>query len=529
MKKSNSIDHLKNKETWSIEEVLELFFCPSNPSAIIRGEIHQPIGELLEAAANQGRFGMLTTGPDKFYWDMELLQDSQYPDEPLDTITEFTAHYLKFIDWVNDDNVLNKIELDNDRREKVSVFIEKLNGERPEVKPTTHIIDNQRLIEEDFWTLTDLRIVLFGETYSSRYAPDFYHKYNSNLEALMRRIDQVVQDAALARRYLEVHEIQNRSPLIDSARENEIEQLLEDFRYFGIYDTDENGCRSQRYYHRPDLFNVLTLKGFPIPKGLVVSLDQNQMEPTLELFKKLRKNILYVAAHDKNPPNVQIDQADQKTKIGFKCDIEQDVFEREGDFWIVSIKGEKASGLKHLKGMSYISYLYKKENQEFHVVDLDQLVSSTSSFLGTGKYMETTKKIRGKHVQVNVLAEETKGKGSQSIYDISKINTPVDKKTIAILIKKKTDLEIELDKVMLSGDTEDEKRIQGEIEQLKKALNIISFSGRGKRDSPEIEKTRQRVQRCIADAIANIKKNNEHLGNYLKRHIKTGEFCRYLS
>ncbi|SVE06646.1 uncharacterized protein METZ01_LOCUS459500 [marine metagenome] len=46
------------------------------------------MGKLLETAANQGRFGMLVTGPDKFYWDMELLQDSQYPDEPLDTITE---------------------------------------------------------------------------------------------------------------------------------------------------------------------------------------------------------------------------------------------------------------------------------------------------------------------------------------------------------------------------------------------------------------------------------------------------------
>ena len=88
MNKSNSIDHLKNKETWSIEEVLALLCGPSNPLTVIRGETHQPMGKLLETAANQGRFGMLVTGPDKFYWYMELLRDSQYSDEPLDTITE---------------------------------------------------------------------------------------------------------------------------------------------------------------------------------------------------------------------------------------------------------------------------------------------------------------------------------------------------------------------------------------------------------------------------------------------------------
>ena len=41
MNKSNSIDHLKNKEIWSIEEVLELLCGPSNPSTVIRGATHK--------------------------------------------------------------------------------------------------------------------------------------------------------------------------------------------------------------------------------------------------------------------------------------------------------------------------------------------------------------------------------------------------------------------------------------------------------------------------------------------------------
>jgi hypothetical protein len=177
---------LTNKETWSIEEVLELLCGPSNPSAIIRGETHQPMGELLETAANQGRFGMLTTGIDKFYWDLELPSDYLYPDQPLDIITDFTAHYLRFIDWVEDENILDKIQFDADRKEKILYLIETLNDKRPEVKPAAHVIDYQRLLEEDFWTLTDLRIVLFGETHSSRYNPYHYRIYNLPIRGTFR-------------------------------------------------------------------------------------------------------------------------------------------------------------------------------------------------------------------------------------------------------------------------------------------------------------------------------------------------------
>jgi hypothetical protein len=115
----------------------------------------------------RGRFGMLTTGIDKFYWDMELLQDGLYPDEPLDNITNFSAHHLRFVDWIEDEGVLDKIQLDADKKEEIIDLIETLNDKRPEVKPASHVIDHQRLIEEDFWTLTDLRIVLFDETHSS--------------------------------------------------------------------------------------------------------------------------------------------------------------------------------------------------------------------------------------------------------------------------------------------------------------------------------------------------------------------------
>ena len=244
MNKSALIEHLKSQEIWSIEEVLKLFYGPSNPSDIIRGETHEPMGELLETAANQGRFGMLTTGIDKFYWDMELLQGGRYPDEPLDTITDFSAHHLRFLDWIKDEDVLGKVQLDGERREEILELIETLNEKKKEVKSASHVIDYQRLIEEDFWTLTDLRIVLFGETHSSRYNPYHYRIYNSNQQSLMQRIDIVIHDAGLLGKRIQVHKIQNRPFLIDTANENKQEQDLWEFGYFGVYDTDESGYRS---------------------------------------------------------------------------------------------------------------------------------------------------------------------------------------------------------------------------------------------------------------------------------------------
>jgi hypothetical protein len=241
--------------------------------------------------------------------------------------------------------------------------------------------------------------------------------------------------------------------------------------------------------------------------------------------------MLYRAVNDKNPPNVQFDQVVHKPKIGLKDETEQDFFEKESDFWIVSIGGEKASGLRHFKGMYYISYLFKYKGKKVHVVDLDQAIYGTPNPMQTSNnFMEIQKKNKkhGKHESTNVYAEGMKGDGFQSIYDISKINTPVDKRTIKILIQNKEDLDIELDSAIHSGDTEDVERVQGKLEKLKKVLNIISFRGKGKTDKPERERARQRIQRAIKDAIGNIKDKNPALGKYLSEHVKTGEYCSYL-
>jgi hypothetical protein len=518
---------LANKETWSIEEVLALLCGPSDPSAIIRGETHQPIGEHLEAAANQGRFGMLA-GPEpyKFLWDMDRFRDSL---EPLDTITKFEAHYLKYLDWIEDEDILDKIKLDDERKKKILGLLGTLSNKKPAVSPVVVDLDYQRLAEEDLWSLTDLRFVLFGETYSSRYRPNLYHKYDARTETLMQKVDRVIQDAALVGRHLEVHEVSNRPPLIDSDREIQADQDLGEFGYFGIYDTNEIGSRSTRYYNSPDLFNLLTLKGFPVPKGLAVALDQNKTKPALELLKELKENILYLTVHGENPPNTQVDRIDQKSKIEFKDGVANDLFEKEGDFWTVSIKGQKASGLKHLIGMSYISHLYRNTGKEIHVIPLDQMVHNVPApvdHLDSQTEINTIQ-IDGRYVQRDIAIEDFKNADNTNISGSNKAENSLCKKDLRLLTAEKKILEQKLHKAQYSSNFKEVEAIESELEVYTKGLNAVSFNGRGIPDEPEIERARQRIQRVIKDAIGNINKQNPTLGKLLKDCIKTGEFCSF--
>jgi hypothetical protein len=539
MNKSNLIEHLKSQETWSIEEVLELLCGPSNPSAIIRGESHQPMGELLETAANQGRFGMLTTGIDKFYWDIELLQGGLYPDEPLDTITEFAAHHLRFIDWIKDEGVLDKIQLDSARKEEILDLIETLNEKRPEVKPAAHVIDYQRLLEEDFWTLTDLRIVLFGETHSSRYNPYHYRIYNSNLEALMQRVDIVIRNAAILEKRLKVRFIKNLPPLIDTIDEDKQEQHMWDLGYFGIYDTDENDYRSHRYYHAPDLFQVLANKQFPAPHGLIQSLEENQHTQSIELLKTLKENMLHLSDHGENPPQLVQEEKyeeDSKEEVKDVSENKGDYFLKDGDSWFVSINGEQASNLKHMIGMTYIRALFNKYDPQdsdkgIHVIALKRLIKKPPHIpkynqLEWGKSTNDrsafTADVEGE------FGRKTEIKGMQNNYGCDGAEPVITQDQLQVIKAKIKSLYVELNETIRIADKESEEQISGEIEYLEAYVKSNTFLGKIKPATElEIENARSSVQKAITAAIKNITKTNSALGKYLVKHIECGQICTY--
>jgi len=539
MSDTNIYEILASKETWSIDEIIELLCGSCNPSSVIRGEIHDPLGELLETAANQGRFGMLCTGIDKFDWDTDTLQDSPYPDEPLDIITEFEAHYLKFIDWIEDEAILGKIQIDSSRKEKVLSLLGTLSSKRSEVSPVVIDIDYQKLAEEGLWSLTDLRFVLFGETYSSRYWPNLYHKYNANTEALMQKIDKNIHDASLGDRYIKCHKVPNRPPLIDSGRDDEKSSDLREFGYFGIYDTDESGYRSHRHYHTPDLFSVLTNKHFPIPNGLIKSLEKNHYKESIELLKTLKEHIQHRVTHEENPPQLALEETcpeDTKKEPKQTSEQAEDYFYKDGDNWFVSINGEQVSNLKHMNGMTYINALFKNYDPQgsdkgIHVIALERLIKKTPQI---PKYdqMEWNKRTddRGE-LTTDVEGEferKTELKGMKNNYGCNGAEPVLTDDQLVIIKTQIKSLHKELKEAVRIADKEKEEQISGEIAFLDKYLSSNTFLGKAKPPTEEeIERARQNVQKAIKKAIKHITEVNKNLGKHLEKHIECGKICTY--
>ena len=180
--------------------------------------------------------------------------------------------------------------------------------------------------------------------------------------------------------------------------------------------------------------------------------------------------------------------------------------------------------------MSFISYLFNNKGEKFHVIKLDQAVYGIShqSQL-SNQTSETHKKKEGKYISTNVHAEEMINSGAKDNFEMSKIENHIDPKVIPQLLQMEEALEVELKGAMQAGDTESQKKLQGEKERLKKALNLVSFRGKGKTDKPEIVNVRTGIFNHIKKAINNIKDKNPTLAKHLSEHVKTGEYCSYIN
>jgi hypothetical protein len=97
------------------------------------------------------------------------------------------------------------------------------------------------------------------------------------------------------------------------------------------------------------------------------------------------------------------------------------------------------------------------------------------------------------------------------------------------LLDHKALLEEKLDEAKISNNREEIETSEDNLEKYKKALNIVSFRGKGKTDKPEIVNVRTGIFNHIKKAINNIKDKNPTLAKHLSEHIKTGEYCSYIN
>ncbi len=307
---------LANKETWSIEEVLKLLCGPSDPSAIIRGETHRPMGELLETAANQGRFGKATVymEPGSGYtpcWDILYLaeiNDGHFVNENLDLILDLPVHPLRVIEWIDDvfeyDETSHSLSIESKTftlNPQVFAMLQEWRTcrDRGEIKDPVADVSFGKLVKADLWVRAEAHVALFGETYSKRYPSFIYHHYKPKLEEHLRTVDTYIEGALATEKLKKYPHLGAKSLLIENHGFDEYYKNKDDYQGIDIY--TDNELKGRKGIVPKDALKVLKFKGYPVPGGLIEAINDGKWEKAGKLFKKLRDGFLYFVEHGELP------------------------------------------------------------------------------------------------------------------------------------------------------------------------------------------------------------------------------------
>ena len=175
----------------------------------------------------------------------------------------FSAHPLKFIDWINENGILDKTRDWGYSTHPLFVeIIESWETRRAEEEtakhPLDYILDYQRKAKLDVWSLKCLRRLLFHQGYAWEYFSGRYHRYDPGMEEYMRIVDQ------------------------------DIRQGLAIDRVTGSKGT--NG-RGEPLYSALELLRELRLKDYPIPGELIDAKERRDWATTEALLRQLHENM----------------------------------------------------------------------------------------------------------------------------------------------------------------------------------------------------------------------------------------------
>ena len=110
----------------------------------------------------------------------------------------FSAHPLRFIDWINENGILDEGQGWGYATHPLFMgIIESWEARRAEEEKAPHaldyILDYKEIVKLDVWTLKCLRRLLFHQGYAWEYFPGRYHRYDPSIEEHMRIVDQHIR------------------------------------------------------------------------------------------------------------------------------------------------------------------------------------------------------------------------------------------------------------------------------------------------------------------------------------------------
>jgi hypothetical protein len=187
----------------------------------------------------------------------------------------------------------------------------------------------------------------------------------------------------------------------------------------------------------------------------------------------------------------------------------RNIFRREGEYWTLCF-GNSLFRLRHSKGLALIAHLLHHPNREFHVLDLDAEVNSSSSRLGLRSSLTSDS---------HCLELQATSDG---------LGPLLDAPAKASYRSRLRELAEDLAESRSLNDLGRISRNEEEIAQLNRELaRAVGLNGRDRKAGSETERSRVRVTNAIRASLDKIGKNHPAMRRYLSGTIRTGAICNY--
>tara|TARA_B100000315_G_C14544947_1_gene572756 strand:- start:280 stop:1686 length:1407 start_codon:yes stop_codon:yes gene_type:complete len=245
----------------------------------------------LKVAARAGRFGRLvTTFGESIPW---VPEDYSYPSESntnkiIRALLEFSFHPLRAIDWFKEENIPMLSSFADNPKSPLSKITKSWTSRHSDIPDIVHKIDYELVAREDFWVLTELRVLLFGETFAAQYPPWVYHKYKPDLEAQMKQADKNIENAITKKLVIPNTPRDRREPIMESGGHVKLGwEREEEGEYCGFYGINEIKQDTCRMFEPVPLLKALQDKGYPLENTLIQSLEDKDYKRASLLLQKL--------------------------------------------------------------------------------------------------------------------------------------------------------------------------------------------------------------------------------------------------
>jgi tetratricopeptide (TPR) repeat protein len=180
-----------------------------------------------------------------------------------------------------------------------------------------------------------------------------------------------------------------------------------------------------------------------------------------------------------------------------------DVFRREGDYWLVVFEGHLIR-LRDMRGVRYLARLLASPGRDFHVVDL--------AGLEQGGFADVN------HGTASGMQVGHPGDAGEML----------DARAKEAYRRRLTEIDADLEEARALGDAARVAQATTERDFLARELSrAVGLGGRDRRVGSAAERARASVTRAVRHAMGRIRVQHPPLGAHLERTIRTGTYCTY--